>query len=110
GPGQSRMYTSNGFALAPGAMVIADTNATALLTINSVTQGAKGSVTINADRTVTYAPTSSASGADAFTYTISDGQLTSAPATVSVALPGALDFTPTTLPDGPVGRPYDRSF
>ncbi len=43
------------------------------LTVASVTQGAHGAVTINADNTVTYTPDADANGVDTFTYTVSDG-------------------------------------
>jgi VCBS repeat-containing protein len=43
------------------------------LSLTAVTQGAIGSVVSNPDGTVTYTPNAGASGADLFTYTISDG-------------------------------------
>lgn len=42
------------------------------LRVSGVTQGAKGSVAINANGTVTYTPAPGQSGLDTFTYTISD--------------------------------------
>jgi hypothetical protein len=56
------------------------------LTIASVTQGAIGAVTINADQTLTYTPNANACGADSFTYTISDGRGGTATASVSVSV------------------------
>jgi hypothetical protein len=55
------------------------------LQIVGLTQGAKGSVTLNADGTLTYAPTRSLKSTDSFSYTLSDGELT-ATATVTVSL------------------------
>ena len=43
------------------------------LTLTSVTQGAHGSVSINANSTVKYSPDANFFGAQTFTYTISDG-------------------------------------
>jgi predicted extracellular nuclease len=56
------------------------------LSISSVTQGAKGTVTTNANGTVTYTPQSNANGADSFTYTISDGDGGTATATVNITI------------------------
>lgn len=44
------------------------------LRVIQVTQGNKGSVSINSDWTVTYVPGRKAKGSDTFTYTITDGQ------------------------------------
>ncbi len=64
------------------------------LTVTAVTQAAHGSVTIvNSGAAVNYAPSANYSGADSFTYTISDGSLTST-ATVNV--------TVTAVNDAPV--------
>lgn len=46
----------------------------------------KGSVVINADGSYTYTPAKDASGADAFSFVASDGELTSDPALVNVAI------------------------
>jgi hypothetical protein len=56
------------------------------LTITAVTQGANGSVAINAGQTVTYTPATAWVGPDTFTYTISDGAGGTATATVSVTV------------------------
>ena len=75
------------------------------LTITSVTNGAKGSVVINAGSTVTYTPNANMNGSDSFTYTISDGKGGTATATVSVTinpvndLPVAVNDTATTNED-----------
>ena len=52
------------------------------LSITSITQGAHGAVTLNGGITVTYTPTEGYSGADSFTYTISDGNGGTSTATV----------------------------
>jgi VCBS repeat-containing protein len=44
-----------------------------VLVVTSVEQGANGSVTINADGTVTYTPKANFHGSDSFNYSISDG-------------------------------------
>jgi VCBS repeat-containing protein len=54
------------------------------LTVESVTQGADGTVAINADGTVTYTPDLDFFGTDTFTYTVSDGRGGSDTATVTV--------------------------
>lgn len=54
------------------------------LTVVSVTQGAKGTVIINTDGTVTYTAGKSFTSTDSFSYTISDGNR-SASATVTVS-------------------------
>ncbi|MGH2669041.1 MAG: Ig-like domain-containing protein, partial [bacterium] len=52
--------------------------------VKSVTQGAKGTVTLNADNTVTYTPGTRFRGSDSFTYTIGDGRGGTDSATVTV--------------------------
>ncbi|MBM5147346.1 Ig-like domain-containing protein, partial [Vibrio parahaemolyticus] len=47
------------------------------LTITSVTQGSKGSVQITSNGQLIYTPAKSFKGSDSFSYTISDGYLTS---------------------------------
>ncbi|CAN7550722.1 Ig-like domain-containing protein [Phenylobacterium sp. LjRoot225] len=55
------------------------------LTIASVTSGAGGAAVLNGDGTVTFTPNANFNGAADFTYTVTDGQLTSqASATVTV--------------------------
>jgi Ca2+-binding RTX toxin-like protein len=56
------------------------------LTVTSVTQGANGTVTIEADGTVTYTPDPDFNGADSFTYEISDGNGGIATGTVDVTV------------------------
>lgn len=66
--------------------------------VNSVTQGTLGKVTVNADGTVTYAPTDAADAlaggenrTDTFTYTMSDRSGATSTATVSVVVAGTND-------------------
>ena len=56
----------------------------AVLQIVEVSQGQKGSVTINQDGTVTYMPHVTEPGTDTFTYTVTDGNGNSQSATVQV--------------------------
>jgi YD repeat-containing protein len=64
------------------------------LTISAKTDGAHGTVAINSGVSVTYTPTTNYTGADSFTYTISDGQGDSDTATVSVTV-----TNPNNAPD-----------
>ena len=59
-----------------------------MLTVVQFTQGSRGTVTANADGTLTYRPNSSFKGTDSFDYTISDGRGGTAEATVTVRLGG----------------------
>ncbi|MEW5959568.1 MAG: Ig-like domain-containing protein, partial [Chloroflexota bacterium] len=54
------------------------------LTVTQFTQGNRGTVTANADGTLTYTPNSSYKGDDSFTYTISDGKGGADTATVHI--------------------------
>jgi len=56
-----------------------------VLTVTTVSSPAHGTATRNADNTITYAPSATYSGADSFTYTVSDGAAT-ATATVTVTV------------------------
>ncbi len=53
------------------------------LSVVSFTQGSRGKVSLNANNTLTYTPAKSFKSSDQFSYTISDGKLTSS-ATVSI--------------------------
>ena len=55
------------------------------LSISATGQGAKGRVTLNDDSTLTYTPAKNFKSSDSFSYSISDGALTSS-ATVSISL------------------------
>jgi large repetitive protein len=62
------------------------------LTVSAVTQGAHGSVAIGAGGSLLYTPTSASyTGADSFTYTVTDGALT---ATASVSVTVVRDADP----------------
>ncbi|HEU0221893.1 MAG TPA: Ig-like domain-containing protein [Paracoccaceae bacterium] len=67
------------------------------LSLVSVGNAANGTVTKNADGTVTYTPKAGFSGTDSFSYTISDGKLSDS-ATVKVTVNGS-DPEPTPDPD-----------
>lgn len=56
------------------------------LIVVGATQGDNGSVTINTDNTLTYAPNRNFSGTDMFTYTVSDGKDGTDKATVTVTV------------------------
>ena len=66
------------------------------VSVSSVTQGAHGAVSDNGDGTLTYTPAANYHGADAFTYTVSDGHGGTAAATVNV--------TVSPVNDGPVAN------
>src|SRR4051812_10764504 len=70
-----------------GSLVANDTDADAgdVLRVVGVTQPAHGFAVLNADGSVTYTPTATYNGPDAFAYTVSDGLLT-ATAAVSTAV------------------------
>lgn len=73
------------------------------LSVAEVTQGAEGSVTIDPEGTVTYAPGPGFRGADTFTYTATDGSGTSN-ATVTVTELGCAN---AEVEDGPVSSVVD---
>jgi hypothetical protein len=78
-----------------------------ILTVESVTQGANGSVNYNAAN-VTYTPSANFTGTDSFTYTISDGNSGTDTASVTITVtdvndpPVAVDDSDTTPADTPV--------
>ena len=80
-----------------------------LLTIASVTSGTGGTAVLNADGSVTFTPTAGYSGVADFSYTVSDGIDTSAPASVTVNVaavnhaPTGTDGTINLLEDGTAG-------
>jgi large repetitive protein len=78
-----------------------------ILTVQSVTQGAKGTVSIVSGQ-VLYTPNANYNGTDSFTYTISDGNGGTSTATVNVTItpvndaPVAINDTVTTAEDTPI--------
>ncbi|MGE3818629.1 MAG: Calx-beta domain-containing protein [Isosphaeraceae bacterium] len=77
------------------------------LTVVAVTQGAHGSVLINANGTLTYTPAANYAGSDSFTYTVGDGDGGTATATVNVAVTAVADDPTVTVasPGGEEGSP-----
>ena len=74
-----------------------DPNSPALaLTLSAFTQPAHGTVSKNADNTLTYTPNSNYAGADTFTYTISNGNF-SATAEVAVRVRALASVSGTVL-------------
>ena len=74
------------------------------LTIASVTSGAGGTAVLNADGTVSFTPNANFNGAADFTYTVTDGTLTSNTATVTVNVSPVND-APIAVDDGINGAP-----
>ena len=78
------------------------------LKVTAVSAPSHGSATVNANSTVTYAPTPGYVGQDSFTYTISDGRGGTATATVAIQVnpvgspPVASDQSASTNEDVPV--------
>ncbi|WP_158545372.1 Ig-like domain-containing protein [Bremerella cremea] len=78
------------------------------LQVESVTQGTHGTVTINADGTVTYLPDPDYEGQDSFTYTVNDGTGFTDVATVTIQIglvrtpPVAQDDSYTLKEDTPL--------
>src|SRR5690606_17409489 len=78
------------------------------LTIASVTSGTGGTAMLNADGTVTFTPHANFNGVADFTYTVTDGSLTSNTATVTVNVaavndaPVANDDTLSAPEDTPI--------
>ena len=78
------------------------------LSVIGTTDPANGSITVNADGTITYTPDADFSGEDSFTYTISDGNGGEDTATVTITVipvndpPVAVDDSETTDEDTPV--------
>ncbi|HMN88333.1 MAG TPA: tandem-95 repeat protein, partial [Bauldia sp.] len=69
------------------------------LSIASVTSGTGGTASLNLDGTVSFTPGADFNGPASFTYTITDGTYTSAPATVTVDV-APVDDDPVVVPDG----------
>ncbi|MEL7143213.1 MAG: Ig-like domain-containing protein [Cyanobacteria bacterium J06643_4] len=71
------------------------------LSVSAVSDGNNGTVTINGDGTVEYTPINGFNGSDSFTYTVSDGELTSQ-GTVNVSV-AAVNQAPVAVVDSVVG-------
>ncbi len=69
------------------------------ISIVSVTNGAKGLVSVNADGTVTYQPNVNAYGVDSFTYSITDMMGRTSTATVTIDIANVNDV-PVAIADG----------
>ncbi len=63
-----------------------DPDAGDVLSVETATDGANGTVTINGDGTITYTPNAGFSGTDSFTYTIGDLDGETATATVNITI------------------------
>jgi hypothetical protein len=74
------------------------TGGSGTLSVTGVTQGGHGTVTVNADGTLTYTPHANYAGPDSFGYTVSNGTGT-ANGTVSVTVTGVND-APVAADDG----------
>ena len=99
-----------GAPLTPGVMLISDpANPNGPLTVTSVTQGAAGVVTINADGTVSYNPNANVTGPDTFTYTTADGHGGTATGTVNVIVNPVLSITTASLPNSSLGQTYNQT-
>jgi VCBS repeat-containing protein len=78
------------------------------LTVTSFTQGAHGSVVVNADGSFTYTPDKDYNGADSFTYEASDGKGGTSTATVNITVnpvnddPSAKDDSYLAIKDVPL--------
>jgi subtilisin family serine protease len=74
-----------------------DVDSSALEVTNLVVSS--GTAVVNADQTVTYTPAAGFSGVATFTYTASDGQAESSPATVTVNVSAAVNVPPVANDD-----------
>ena len=63
-----------------------------------MTSGTGGTAVLNADGTVTFTPDANFNGAANFSYTVSDGDLTSAPATATINVTPVNDAPVNTVP------------
>ncbi len=92
---QNNSYSTNEDApltiSAPGVLGNDSDPESSPLTAQLATQPAHGSVTLNADGSFSYFPSSNYAGADSFTYAAFDGSRLSAPATVSLTVTAVND-------------------
>ncbi|HKP82310.1 MAG TPA: Ig-like domain-containing protein [Pyrinomonadaceae bacterium] len=77
--------------------VLANDSNGATLNVVSVTQGANGTVSINPDKTVRYAPAPNFFGSDSFTYTVDNGNGSTATANVNVTVNAVNDAPGVTI-------------
>jgi VCBS repeat-containing protein len=77
-------------------------------TIDSFTQPANGTVTVNDDGSFTYTPDSGFVGTDTFTYKATDGTTDSADTTVTITV-SAQNHAPVAVDDGPFTTNEDTS-
>ncbi len=68
------------------------------LTVTLVESATNGSLSLSADGSFIYTPVADFNGADSFTYTVTDGELTSAETTVTINV-GAVNDAPVALLD-----------
>ena len=80
----AQLDTSQGTAVS-GQLTGTDADGDAL-TFASASDPAHGNLTLNANGTFSYAPNADFVGTDSFTFTANDGQTSSAPATVTIAV------------------------
>lgn len=97
--------------IAPGALVANDTDVEGSpLVVSAVAAGTGGSVTLNADGSITFRPDAGFTGTAGFTYTVSDGSLvTVVPVSIDVAAlpeapspPAGTEPIPPAAPAAPV--------
>src|SRR5690606_22902735 len=94
--------------IAPGALLANDTDVEGSpLFVSAVTAGTGGTVTLNADGSITFRPDAGFAGTAGFTYTVSDGSLvTVVPVSIDVAaLPQAPSPPAGTEPTPPAPPP-----
>jgi uncharacterized repeat protein (TIGR01451 family) len=82
---------------------------TAAPPITSVTQASHGTVTLNADGSVTYTPNAGYTGLDSYTYTTTDGFGASTTATATINVLAALEITTQQLPNPTLGTAYSQT-
>jgi VCBS repeat-containing protein len=96
--------TTNEDQAVPGTVSGSDPENDAL-TYSLVDDATNGTAVVNSDGTFTYTPDADYNGTDSFTFAANDGDLDSAPATVTVTIspvddfPAAVNDTPTTDED-----------
>jgi|GEM_PF-2159811 len=95
-----------------GALEGTDIDAEDVLTYQVETEPTKGDLTLQNDGTFTYVSTAGSLGADSFTFIVSDGQLDSDPATVTINTlavppPAVPVIVNSPMPDGFVGTYYE---